>query len=63
MTKVTCDMATSLDGYVAGPSQSEADPLWMFEEREVNAAALEAMFVTDGSRWYRVNDEYGDEAS
>lgn len=53
MTKVTCDMAMSLDGYVAGPNQSLQDPLgrgageclhrWMFEEPEANAAELAAM--------------------
>ena len=53
MTKVTCDMATSLDGFVAGPNQSLANPFgegvgdrlhrWMFEEPDANAAAIEAI--------------------
>jgi dihydrofolate reductase len=57
MTKVTCDMAISLDGVAAGPNQSEENPFgegvggrlhrwmhrWMFEEPEANAAELEAM--------------------
>jgi dihydrofolate reductase len=53
MTKVTCDMATSVDGFVAGPNQSLAAPFgdgvgdrlhrWMFEEPEANAAAIEAI--------------------
>lgn len=53
MTKVTCDMAMSLDGYVAGSHQSLQDPLgqgageclhrWMFEEPKANAAELAAM--------------------
>ena len=53
MTKVTCDMAMSVDGFVAGPNQSAAEPFgegvegrlhrWMFEEPEANAAAIEAI--------------------
>ena len=57
MTKVTCDMAMSLDGFVAGPNQSMEKPFgegvgerlhrwmhrWMFEEREANAAEIEAI--------------------
>ena len=49
MTTVTCDLTISLDGFLAGPNQSLANPLgeggerlhrWMFEEPEANAAAL-----------------------
>src|SRR5918992_1880834 len=51
MSKVTCDMAMSLDGFVAGPNQSLENPLgegaveerlhrWMFDEPYENAAAL-----------------------
>ena len=53
MGKVTCDMSMSLDGFVAGPHQSLANPLgegaedrlhrWMFEEAEANAAELQAI--------------------
>jgi dihydrofolate reductase len=52
MTKVTCDVTISLDGFVAGPNQSPANPLgergerlhrWMFEERDANAAAIDAV--------------------
>jgi dihydrofolate reductase len=53
MTKVTCDMAMSVDGFVAGPNQSMAEPFgegvsgrlhrWMFEEPEANAAVIEAI--------------------
>jgi dihydrofolate reductase len=53
MTKVTCDIAMSVDGFTAGPNQSEALPFgegavdelhrWMFEEPEANAAVIEAM--------------------
>jgi dihydrofolate reductase len=55
MSKVTCDMAISVDGYAAGPNQSLDNPFgegvgerlhrWMFEEREAHAAAIEA--ITD----------------
>jgi dihydrofolate reductase len=47
---VSCDIAISLDGFVAGPAQSLAEPLgqgvgdrlhrWMFEQPEANAAEL-----------------------
>jgi len=50
MTKVTADIAISVDGFVAGPNQSLDNPLgegvgdrlhrWMFEEPEANAAAI-----------------------
>lgn len=49
MSRVTCDLTISLDGYVAGPNQTLAEPLgeggellhrWMFEEPEANAAAI-----------------------
>jgi dihydrofolate reductase len=53
MTKVTCDMAMSVDGFVAGPHQRMAEPFgdglrgrlhrWMFEQPEVNAAAIEGI--------------------
>jgi dihydrofolate reductase len=53
MTKVTCDMAVSVDGFVAGPNQSLAQPFgdgvgdrlhrWMFEQPEANAAAIAAI--------------------
>lgn len=53
MTKITCDMAMSVDGFVAGPNQSLAEPFgegvgnrlhrWMFDEPQANAAAIEAI--------------------
>jgi dihydrofolate reductase len=53
MSKVTCDMAISVDGFVAGPNQTADNPFgegvegrlhrWMFEEPEANAAAIEAV--------------------
>ena len=53
MTKVTCDMAMSVDGFVAGPNQRLAEPFgdgvrgrltrWMLEEPDANAAAIEAI--------------------
>jgi dihydrofolate reductase len=51
LTKVTCDMAISVDGFAAGPNQSLDNPFgegvegrlhrWMFEEREANAAQID----------------------
>jgi dihydrofolate reductase len=52
MSNVTCDITISIDGYVAGPNQSLAEPLgeraerlhrWMFEDPEGNAAAIDAI--------------------
>jgi dihydrofolate reductase len=53
MTKVTCDMAISLDGFAAGLNQSLDDPFgegvgdrlhrWMFEAADENAAEIEAI--------------------
>ena len=52
MSRVTSDLTISLDGFVAGPNQSVAEPLgeggerlhrWMFEEPGPNAAALEGI--------------------
>jgi dihydrofolate reductase len=49
MSRVTCDLTISLDGFAAGPNQSMTEPLgeggellhrWQFEERESNAAAI-----------------------
>jgi dihydrofolate reductase len=50
MSKVTSDMAVSVDGYVAGPNQGPDAPFgegvgnslhgWMFDEAEENAAEL-----------------------
>ena len=53
MAKVTCDMAVSVDGFVAGPNQTLDKPFgdgvgdrlhrWMFDQPEANAAAIEAI--------------------
>src|SRR3954470_17931086 len=53
MTKVTCDMAVSVDGFTAGPNQSADKPFgdgdvdrltrWMLEQRDANAAEIEAL--------------------
>ena len=53
MTRITCDMAMSVDGFVAGPRQSADNPFgegvngrlhrWMFEEPEAHTAVMEAM--------------------
>ena len=53
MTEVTCDMSTSVDGFVAGTNQRLDEPFgdrprgrlhrWMFEQPDLNAAAIEAI--------------------
>src|ERR1700749_3501998 len=53
MTKVTCDMAISVNGFTAGPNQTADKPFgdgpvdrltqWMFEQREANAAEIDAI--------------------
>jgi dihydrofolate reductase len=52
MTKVTCDIAVSVDGLAAGPNQSVDAPLgeggerlhrWMFEEPERHADVIESI--------------------
>ncbi|MEU3274356.1 dihydrofolate reductase family protein [Saccharomonospora sp. NPDC006951] len=50
MSKVTCGIAMSVDGFVAGPNQTRDNPLgeivgdrlhtWMFEEPEAHAAEI-----------------------
>ncbi|MBO1266647.1 dihydrofolate reductase family protein [Arthrobacter cavernae] len=54
MSRVTCDLTISLDGFLAGPRQSMEEPLgeggellhrWMFEEPEANAAAIEGILA------------------
>lgn len=54
MSRVTCDLTISLDGFVAGPNQSMTEPLgrggellhrWMFEEAESNAAEHEGILA------------------
>ncbi|MEJ1177678.1 MULTISPECIES: dihydrofolate reductase family protein [unclassified Pseudarthrobacter] len=54
MSRVTCDLTISLDGFVAGPNQTPTDPLgeggellhrWQFEEREANAPELEGILA------------------
>jgi dihydrofolate reductase len=53
MTKIVCDISMSVDGFVAGPNQSRENPIgeragdvlhrWMFEQRDANAAQIEAI--------------------
>jgi hypothetical protein len=53
MSMVTCDIAASVDGYVAGPNQSLENPLgegvderlhrWMFDGAEDNAEEIAAV--------------------
>ena len=54
MSRVTCDLTISLDGFLAGPNQSTAAPLgengellhrWQFEEPEAHAAAIEGILA------------------
>jgi len=55
MTKVTCDMSVSVDGFAAGPNQTAEKPFgdgpvdrlheWMFEQREANAAEVDAILA------------------
>lgn len=54
MSRVTCDLTVSLDGFVAGPHQSLQMPLgergetlhrWQFEEREANTAQVEGILA------------------
>jgi dihydrofolate reductase len=56
MAHVTCDLAVSADGFVAGPRQSLENPLgeggerlhrWMFETPDENAAELAAITAAD----------------
>jgi dihydrofolate reductase len=53
MSTVTCDIAMSVDGFVAGPNQTLENPMgdgvgqrlhrWMFEDAEANAPEIEAI--------------------
>ena len=54
MSRVTCDLTISLDGFLAGPNQTQADSLgeggellhrWKFEEPEPDAAELEGILA------------------
>jgi len=52
MSRVTCDLTISLDGFLAGPNQSMTEPLgangeflhrWMFEDADNNKAEVEGI--------------------
>ncbi|WP_043805921.1 dihydrofolate reductase family protein [Paenarthrobacter aurescens] len=54
MSRVTCDLTVSLDGFVAGPNQRAEEPLgdggellhrWMFEDPEANAPEIEGILA------------------
>ncbi|WP_458778707.1 dihydrofolate reductase family protein [Arthrobacter sp. D3-16] len=54
MNSVTCDLTVSLDGFLAGPRQSQTNPLgeggedlhrWQFEEPEGNSEALKGILA------------------
>ncbi|MEW9549502.1 dihydrofolate reductase family protein [Nonomuraea sp. NPDC050783] len=67
MSKVTCDMAMSLDGFVAGPRQTLENPLgegveerlhsWMFDEPEAHADVIHA--ITDAGAFIMGRNMFG----
>jgi len=67
MSKVTCDMGMSVDGFVAGPNQSRENPLgegaetrlhsWMFDEPEAHRAQLDA--ITDAGAFIMGRNMFG----
>jgi dihydrofolate reductase len=67
MSKVTVDMAVSVDGFVAGPNQGPDAPFgegvgeslhrWMFEQPEANAAEL--ALVTDAGAFVMGRNMFG----
>jgi dihydrofolate reductase len=67
MGKVTCDMAMSVDGFVAGPHQGPDAPFgegvdgslhrWMFDEPEANAEELAAL--TDAGAFVMGRNMFG----
>ncbi|WP_153533079.1 dihydrofolate reductase family protein [Actinomadura macrotermitis] len=66
MSKVTCDIAMSVDGFVAGPAQSLDTPLgengellhrWMFEQAEANTAEIEA--ITEAGAYIMGRNMFG----
>ncbi|MEP6494467.1 MAG: dihydrofolate reductase family protein [bacterium] len=67
MSKVTCDMAMSVDGFVSGLNQTLANPFgdgvgdrltrWMFEQPEANAAAIKA--ITDAGAFIMGRNMFG----
>lgn len=67
MAKVTCDMAMSVDGYIAGPNQGPDLPLgegvgnslhqWMFDRPEQSAAEIEA--ITEAGAYIMGRNMFG----
>ncbi|GAA1844958.1 dihydrofolate reductase family protein [Actinomadura bangladeshensis] len=66
MSKVTCDIGISVDGFVAGPNQRLEEPLgdgaerlhrWMFEQREANAEVIEK--ITDAGAFIMGRNMFG----
>jgi dihydrofolate reductase len=67
MSKVTCDMGMSVDGFVAGPNQTLENPLgegvgnrlhrWMFEDAEANAPEIEA--ITEAGAYIMGRNMFG----
>ena len=76
MSKVTCDMSMSVDGFVAGPNQAADKPFgdgdvealhrWMFVQPEENAAEIQAItsaraFVMGRNMFGPIRGEWEDE--
>jgi dihydrofolate reductase len=66
MTRVTCDISISVDGFAAGPNQSLDAPIgergdrlhrWMFEESEQNADVIES--ITEASAYVMGRNMFG----
>lgn len=66
MSKVTCDIGISVDGFVAGPNQSLENPLgegaerlhrWMFEQPDENAAEIKS--ITDAGAFIMGRNMFG----
>ncbi|CNF56680.1 dihydrofolate reductase [Mycobacterium tuberculosis] len=66
MSKVTCDIGISVDGFVAGPNQRLEEPLgdgaerlhrWMFEQPDANAEVIEK--ITDAGAFIMGRNMFG----
>ena len=77
MSKVTCDMTMSVDGFAAGPNQTADKPFgdgnvdalhrWMFEQPDQNAAELEAItsakaYVMGRNMFGPIRGDWGDDS-
>jgi dihydrofolate reductase len=67
MSKVVCNITCTVDGYVAGPNQTQENPFgdgpgedlhrWMFETRDENKAEIEA--ITDAGAFIMGRNMFG----